>query len=156
MEHKTDYWSQIPQPSQIFPSQIIEQVAPEPGSNAFEKAQDGKDDKASQTSVNLDDVEARPQTTYAEGFEQPETENVEDTRVPIGRDAGAAEATGSDAAGGGAGWQGGAEDDAGIIGAKEVVESTEQKPQRPAEPVVPSMELDYEARRLVDQAMELE
>lgn len=42
-------------------------------------------------------------------------ENAQDTRAPLGKDAGAAEATFAGAVGGGAGWQGGAEDAPGLV-----------------------------------------
>ncbi len=75
---------------------------------------------------------------------------VQDTRAPLGRDAGAPEATFADAAGGGSGWQGGAEDEAGIAKAaeEEVVATSvvlEEKPKK--------VELDAEQEALVNQAL---
>lgn len=157
LEHRHDYYSPSikppPAPS-TSPSVSIAQIVPEPGVNVFDKAQDEHGEKASQTTQDVRDVLVDAQTSYADQ-QEPVTEKVEDTRAPIGRDAGAAEATGEAAPAGG--WQGGAEDPAGmIIGARReepVVAAAAAEPQQ-ASP--PAMELDDEAKRLARQAMERE
>jgi dolichyl-phosphate-mannose-protein mannosyltransferase len=78
-------------------------------------------------------------------------EVADDTRAPLGRDAGAPEATMADAIGGGAGWQGGAEDGPGLPRAE-----VEDAPVPNEQTLVPEIPIDDETEDLVKQALELD
>lgn len=74
----------------------------------------------------------------------------QDTRAPLGKDAGAAEATFADAVGGGAGWQGGAEDAPGVVIPRE--ERQVESPSSEEESAT-RVDLDDEQVDLVEQAL---
>jgi hypothetical protein len=76
-------------------------------------------------------------------------ENAQDTRAPLGKDAGAAEATFADAVGGGAGWQGGAEDAPGVV----MPRDEKQDEGVPVEAKGSHVGLDAEQADLVEQAL---
>lgn len=77
-------------------------------------------------------------------------ENAQDTRAPLGKDAGAAEATFADAVGGGAGWQGGAEDAPGMVIRREEKQDGDT---RISKEKGSRIELDDEQVDLVEQAL---
>jgi hypothetical protein len=84
--------------------------------------------------------------------------DAQDTRAPLGKDAGAAEATFADAVGGGAGWQGGAEDAAGVVIPREVKEHAEEAleeghQERAENGKKSALDLDDEQIDLVEQAL---
>ena len=79
-------------------------------------------------------------------------ENAQDTRAPLGKDGGAAEATFAGAVGGGAGWQGGAEDAPGLVIPREREERRDGVPAGEGAGMG-RFELDDEQVDLVEQAL---
>lgn len=84
--------------------------------------------------------------------------DAQDTRAPLGKDAGAAEATFADAVGGGAGWQGGAEDAAGVVIPREDKDNVDAPLDEGHQEKTPTrkksaLELDDEQIDLVEQAL---
>ena len=127
---------------------ILQDDNPEPIKNAFEDPNAPPEEKTMQPFGPANDVPML-ESTQAAGGDGP-VEKVEDTRAPVGLDAGAPEVT--DAAEDGGGWHGGAED---VGNAQEeiVIQRDEREAVRST---VQTLEVDDEARRLAEAAMRAE
>jgi len=136
------------------PQLTVQEEAPEPIKNVFEDPNAPPEEKTVAPVGPENEVQMNPST---KDVPLEQATQVEDLRVPVGLDAGAPEVT--DAAEDAGGWHGGAEDNA-----KRERETLEQQQQetdgRPAqEPLVENvkvekMEVDDEARRLAQAAMD--
>ncbi|KAJ9113820.1 hypothetical protein QFC19_000013 [Naganishia cerealis] len=93
-------------------------LVPEPGQNVFDDLKEEPEQKTIAVAGPPREEEI-PVSVSPDAADTEEavavSENAQDTRAPLGKDAGAAEATFADAVGGGAGWQGGAEDAPGVL-----------------------------------------
>ncbi len=92
-----------------------------------------------------------PVSSSEDGEIEPTTAPpAEDTRAPVGRDAGDPEATYADAH---RGWEGGAEDDAqNVLGQVKEAVSTAEHRKMP----MPEMQYDEETEEMVEQALQLD
>jgi hypothetical protein len=121
---------------------------PEPVPNVFEELKDKEAPEEATSGVQLNppriDKMLKASSPEDPGRPGSEAEKGQDTRAPVGKDAGAAENTGTGAADG---WQGGAEDEPGVQPTTEV----DQNQIAPAEPTL--MELDSEREDLVNRAL---
>jgi dolichyl-phosphate-mannose-protein mannosyltransferase len=132
------------------------QLPPEAGPNVFEDAAKPPEEKTSE-SVGPQREEDVPLASSPDGSLLRETTAsvVPDTRAPVGRDAGAPEATDEAAIGGGAGWQGGAEDGPGLP--KEAQQGNKHETEVAHKRVpMPEMQYDEETEEMVDQALKLD
>ncbi|KAJ9101752.1 hypothetical protein QFC21_003091 [Naganishia friedmannii] len=136
-------------------------LVPEPGQNVFDDLKEEPEEKT-MAIIGAPREKEIPVSVSPEGVDAQETVTVpadaQDTRAPLGKDAGAAEATFADAVGGGAGWQGGAEDAAGVVMPREERENTEAPLEEGHNEKAESgkklaLELDDEQIDLVEQAL---
>lgn len=125
----------------------------EPVPNVFEEILDKQASEEKTSDALLDQPPV--QHIFATSLPAPdalndqEPEVIQDTRAPVGKDAGAAEHTGAEAAAQRGGWEGGVEDQGGMP----MQHDRDQGKTSFPDVAVPHMDLDEEAERLVDQAL---
>lgn len=127
----------------------IQEEAPEPIKNVFEGLQDIPEEKTMAPVGPAYEVQMLESTETAP-IQTADAEIPEDTRVPVGLDAGAPQVTAAVEDEGG--WHGGAEEQ----GGRDVEEDKEADRQRAplgAKVVVEEMELDDVAKQLADEAL---
>ncbi|KAJ9109787.1 hypothetical protein QFC20_003203 [Naganishia adeliensis] len=127
-------------------------LVPEPGRNVFDDLKEEPEQKtvAIAGAPREDEMPVSSSPDAAIETSSAGDEAGQDTRAPLGKDAGAAEATFADAVGGGAGWQGGAEDAPGVVIPRE-----ERQIESPSseEDSATRVDLDDEQVDLVEQAL---
>ena len=129
----------------MFQSQAVEPVP-----NVFEEIRDKQASEEKTSEAVLEQVPA--QAVYTSHLAQalletPDTEINQDTRAPVGKDAGAAEHTGAEAAVRRGGWEGGVEDQGGLRAQREEATTPAQVLE------VPTMDLDGDDEELIDKAL---
>ena len=131
---------------------FMQSQAVEPVPDVFEGIRDkqASDDKTSDAFLEEPLAQKLVHTSLpaAVNLEDEPVEMNQDTRAPVGKDAGAAEHTGAEAAVRRGGWEGGVEDQGGVP-----VNDRERFAPTAANIEVPVMVLDEEAERLVDRAL---
>lgn len=137
--------------------------APEPIKNVFEPVDDPAEAIATSAFLGPDPNVPMLESTESSPLAAAETPDatlpIEDTRAPVGMDAGAPQVTAAEQDEGG--WHGDAEDDGKrLAGGEKVLQPGEGVPEKAPLGAkvddVPELELDDEARRLVEDAMRAE
>jgi hypothetical protein len=121
----------------------------EPVPNVFEEIRDKQASEEKTSEAVLEPLPFRTHTSQPARalLETPDVEVNQDTRAPVGRDAGAAEHTGAEAAVRRGGWEGGVEDQGGLQAQHQEASILVPVPE------VPTMDLDNEAEELIDNAL---
>lgn len=148
--------SPVVHPPDPCSSSAIQPLVPEPGRNVFDDLKEEPEQKtiAIVGAPREDEMPVSSSPDAAIETSSAGEEAGQDTRAPLGKDAGAAEATFADAIGGGAGWQGGAEDAPGVvIPREEHVEEVEGRSSEDGGESATRLDLDDDQMDLVEQAL---
>ncbi len=124
---------------------------PEAGPNVFEEKEKPAEEKTTELPGAQREEDVPIAYSPDSNLVETTADVAEDTRAPLGRDAGAPEATMADAVGGGAGWQGGAEDGPGLPPVEVEDEATAH-----IKLPMPEMQLDEDSEDLVEQALKMD